>query len=290
MFTYRQSRSMSRFESTAPVYADLHTHTRCSDGQLAPEALVQLAAERGLQVLAVTDHDTVAGLSMAREAAETCEVEVVSGIELSVTLDGDELHLLAYGVDPGHDRLQAHMQDMREARRRRAFRMMERLRAHGLDIDDECLRAQVDGATALGRPHVAAALVAAGHVRTTRQAFQQYLGMDQPGYVPKPDVAAADALTLVHETGGVGVLAHPGDWVSGTQIRRLVERGLDGIEVTHPSHRSSLREYYRRVADGHDLLTTGGSDYHGHTEADDTHLGTLGMDRAEWERFRAAVT
>lgn len=280
---------MSRFESVSSVHADLHTHTQCSDGHLAPEALVRTAAERGLQVLSVTDHDTLAGVSAAREAAQTHGIEMVVGIELSVTLEGEELHLLAYGVDPADDRLQSHIQEMREVRRRRAFRMMEQLRAHGLEIADEHLRAQMDATTALGRPHVAAALVAAGHVSTSQAAFDQYLGKDGPGYVAKPEVEVADVLTLVHEAGGVGVLAHPGDWVSSTQIRDLVGRGLDGIEVVHPSHRSSLQDYYRRLADGYDLLTTGGSDYHGQTETDDHHFGTLGLKEDEWERFRAAV-
>lgn len=280
---------MSFSESAPTPYADLHTHTRCSDGQLAPEALVTAAAERGVQVVAVTDHDTVAGLSDARATAEACGLDFISGTELSVTLDGEEVHLLAYGVDPTHDGLQKHIQTMREARWRRAHRMLDRLRSHGLDIADEQLHAQVDDAAAVGRPHVAAALVKAGHVHTIREAFEQYLAEERPGYVPKPEMEAAAALTLVHEAHGVGVLAHPGDWVSSTQIRQLVDRGLDGIEVVHPSHRTSLEDYYRRLADGYDLFTTGGSDYHGRADAEDTYFGTMGMTEAEWERFRAAV-
>lgn len=280
---------MPRAEPASSVYADVHTHTRCSDGRLAPDTLIERAVERGIHGLSVTDHDTVAGISEARATADACGLDFVAGIELSVTLAGEELHLLAYGLDPGHDRLQAHLQEMREARRRRAFQMLERLRAYGLAIEDEDLQAQAEGAAALGRPHVAAALVAAGHVSTSRAAFEKYIGQDGPGYVPKPEVKAAEALALVHEAGGIGVLAHPGDWVSSTQIRQLVDRGLDGIEIYHPSHRSSLQQYYRRLASGHNLLITGGSDYHGETETDDAHFGTVGMDQAEWERFRAAV-
>lgn len=281
---------MALSESASPPYADLHTHTHCSDGQLGPAALVAAAADRGIQVLSVTDHDTVEGLPDARVASDTHDLELVSGTELSVTLKGDELHLLAYGFDPMHDGLQQHIQTMREARWRRACRMLERLRAHGLEITDQHLRAQIDETQAVGRPHVAAALVAAGHVRTSRDAFEQYLGQEGPGYVPKPEVGAAEMITLVHEAGGICVLAHPGDWVSTTQIRQLVERGLDGIEIVHPSHRPSLRDYYQRVADGHNLLTTGGSDYHGGVEEEETRFGSMGMNKNEWERFRAAVS
>ena len=271
------------------VYADLHTHTSCSDGAQGPSSLMADADARGIQVLAVTDHDTVAGVAEAQEAAHARGRECIAGIELSATLEQDEVHLLAYGIDPMHNALQDHLQWMREARRRRAWQMVEHLRDHGLTVPDEALETQLDDTEAVGRPHVAAALVAMGHVDTVRQAFEQYLGKEGPGFVAKPTVAAGDVLDLVHRVGGVGVLAHPGDWMSGRQIRQLVEVGLDGIEVYHPSHRSSLAEYYRRLADGYDLLVTGGSDYHGRRESDDTHFGTVGLSKAEWERFRAAV-
>lgn len=287
MLIQENDQLMSRSDPEASVYADLHTHTRCSDGELAPDALVSAAVEGGLQGLSVTDHDTLRGIPAARAAADAKDLEFVVGIELSVTLEGDELHLLAYGVDPAHERLQTHIQEMQESRRRRAFQMMEQLRAHGLEVEDSDLRAQTDGTSALGRPHVAAALVAAGQVSTPQAAFEQYLGPEGPGYVPKPEVKAARALTLVHDAGGVGVLAHPGDWVSSTQIRQLVKQGLDGLEVVHPSHRASLQKYYRRLAEGHDLLMTGGSDFHRRTDAE--QLGTMGMKKEEWERFQAAV-
>lgn len=277
---------MSLSSGSSP-YADLHTHTQYSDGELSPTTLVKTAAEQGLRALAVTDHDTLEGVSRAQEAARGHGLVLISGTELSVTLEGIELHLLAYGMDPAHTGLENHIRAMRQARWDRAEQMVERLRAHGLTITEEHLHLQTEETSAVGRPHVAAALVAAGHVQTTREAFEKYLGQEGPGYVPKPEVAAEDVLALVHEAGGVGVLAHPGDWVSSTQIRQLVERGLDGIEVTHPSHRASLRDYYRRLASGHDLLTTGGSDYHG--ETDDAHFGDIGMEKDEWERFRAAV-
>lgn len=278
-----------RTPDAAAVHADLHTHTVCSDGERRPEELVAAAAERGIRVLSVTDHDTIAGLDAAQAEAEARGLEFVTGIELSVTLDDDEIHLLAYHFDPTNEALRRHLDDMRAARRQRAWDMVDRLRAHGLTIADEHLEAQLDDTNAVGRPHVAAALVAAGHVSTIRAAFESYVGDGGPGFVAKPRVAAADALDLVHDAGGVGVLAHPGHWTSSGQIRALVECGLDGIEIHHPSHRSTLADYYRRWAAGRDLLLTGGSDYHGRDEADERHLGTVGLSKREWERFRAGL-
>lgn len=271
------------------VYADLHTHTSRSDGQLSPETLVARAAERGIEVLAVTDHDTVAGIPPAATAAEKGGLHLVPGTELSVTLDEREIHLLAYGFDPGHTGLQEHLTAMQNARQDRARTIVERLREQGVTVGDEQLRADISTAHAVGRPHVAAALVRAGQVESERAAFEQYLAEGKPGFVAKPAFPAADALDLIHDANGVGVLAHPGHWTSGRQVRQLVDVGLDGLETKHPSHDTSLRSYYERLAQAYDLITTGGSDYHGRTESEERHFGTVGMSRAEWERFRAVL-
>ena len=271
------------------VFADLHTHTSASDGVLSPGTLVDRAADRGIQVLSVTDHDTMEGLAAATAVAQERDIELLAGVELSVTLDGDEIHLLAYDVDPIHAGLHKHLEALQEARRDRAWRIVERLRSCGLEVEDEHLRTDIATTHAVGRPHLAAALVRGGHVETHREAFDRYLGRGKPGYVAKPAFPADDALRLVHEAGGVGVLAHPGHWTSSTQVRRLVDAGLDGLETHHPSHDASLRSYYERLARGYDLLVTGGSDYHGRTDDENAHFGTVGMNRSAWERFRAAL-
>lgn len=271
------------------VYADLHTHTSCSDGTFAPEGLVKRAAERGVRGLAVTDHDTVEGVAEAQRASEAHGLHFVPGVELSVTLDGREIHLLAYGVKPSHEGLQQFLRAMKEARRERARRMIERLRDEGVDVRDQKLETAVASNSSVGRPHVAAALVRGGFVESVDQAFEQFLGRDRPAFVAKPEVPAPKALALVHEAGGVGVLAHPGHWTPSAIIRQLVEEGLDGIETVHPSHDASLQQYYGRLARGHGLLETGGSDYHGRTPEEDEHLGSVGLTRAKWERFREAL-
>lgn len=271
------------------VFADLHTHTNASDGVLSPTALVRRAAERGIEVLSVTDHDTVGGLEPASGTAQETGIHLVVGIELSVTLDEEEIHVLAYGFEPGHTGLRKHLEAMKEARRKRAWEIVRRLRDRGVEVEDDGLQAAIASARAVGRPHVAAALVRAGHVDTPGEAFERYLGRGKPGYVAKPAFAADKAFALVHDAGGVGVLAHPGHWTSGTQVRRLVDAGLDGLETRHPSHDASLRGYYDRLASGYDLFTTGGSDYHGRTEEEEMHFGTVGMSRSAWERFRTAI-
>lgn len=268
------------------MYADLHTHTHCSDGTLSPEDLVDRSVERGLEVLAVTDHDTVAGVDPAKKASTDRGLQLVAGVELSTTVNQEEVHLLAYGIEPENAALQRHLQAMKTARKRRVHRIVERLRKIGLKFVDETLSREVETNPSVGRPHVAEALVRAGHVDTIRQAFEEYLARDRSGFVAKPEFPASKALDLVHEAGGVGVLAHPGHWTPSGRLRHLVEVGLDGIEITHPSHDSTLQQYYGRMARAYDLLVTGGSDYHGRAEEEARAFGSLGMTRDEWERFR----
>jgi len=271
------------------IHADLHTHTDRSDGRYSPTCLVRRAVGRQIRVLAVTDHDTIDGVEAAVAAAANRDLNVLPGVELSVTVDGEERHLLAYAFDPKHEDLLQHLRAMQDARRRRVWKIVDRLRTHGVEVEDPVLREDVAATSAAGRPHVAAALVRGGHVQTRQEAFERYLHPDGPGFVAKPAFPARRALTVVHAAGGVGVLAHPGHWTSSTQIRQLVDAGLDGIEVYHPSHGSSLRRYYRRVAKSYDLVVTGGSDYHGCGEEDDSSLGRIGLDASGWERFREAL-
>lgn len=253
--------------------ADLHMHSCYSDGQLTPAQLVGKAQEHGLDAIALTDHDTVGGLAAAAEEGAARGVEVVSGVELSITVGAREIHLLGYSFDPGHAGLRRRLDAMLEGRRARAQRMAERLTALGLPLSFEAVEQQAAGARALGRPHVAAALVAAGHVETAQEAFDQYIGDGKDAFVAKPEFPAEEALAVLHAAGGIGVLAHPGHWTSGALLRRLLRAGLDGIEVVHPSHDASLTRYYRRTARAHGLLATGGSDYHGHRPHDEDHFG-----------------
>lgn len=253
--------------------ADLHTHTTCSDGTLAPAALVRKAAACGLAVLAVTDHDTIDGLQEAQATGRAYGLEVVEGVELSVTVRGEEIHLLGYDFDPGYRGLAQHLERFREARRERARGMTRRLTEQGYPLALEDVEQQAAPHAVLGRPHVAQALVAAGHAPDTHTAFDRFIGDGGPAFVAKPRFEAGEALQLLHEAGGIGSLAHPGEWTSQGTFQTLVRAGLDAVEVVHPSHDARLTRYWRRKAQAHNLRETGGSDYHGHREGEEEHLG-----------------
>jgi len=270
-------------------YADLHTHTHCSDGRLSPTRLVEAASERGIRVLSVTDHDTVAGLEEADRAAKANGITLVPGVELSVAVDGNEIHLLAYGFDPEHAALVERLDALETARIDRMRAMLDRL--HGLDVpvSADAVQAQARDAESLGRPHLALALKNGGYVETVQEAFDRYIGRGGPAFVAKPPVPASDVLTTIHDAGGIGVLAHPGHWTPSARLRTLIEHGLDGIETIHPSHDDSLESYYERWARSNNLVGTGGSDYHGHRELDEEPLGRHGLTRAAWKTLQAVL-
>lgn len=265
--------------------ADLHTHTFHSDGRLSPTELVRSARERGLQGLAITDHDTVDGVAEGMAAGRRWGVEVVSGVELSVTVGETEVHLLGYFFDLEHEALRRHLDAFREARLERARQMVEKLQALGLPLTFEAVLAQADGG-AVGRPHVALALVAAGLVETYQDAFELYLRDHAPAFVAKPLFPAEDALAMLHDAGGIGVLAHPGHWTSDTVLMQLIRAGMDGLEVIHPSHDFMLTRYYRSVARDFGLIETGGSDYHGVRPADDDNFGRYSIPYPQFDRLR----
>ncbi|MDX1545667.1 MAG: PHP domain-containing protein [Rhodothermales bacterium] len=269
--------------------ADLHTHTTCSDGRLAPAALVAHARACGLHALAVTDHDCIDALPEAFAAGRRHHIEVVAGVELSVTVEGEEVHLLGYFFDPEHAGLRAHLEAFQEARRARAAEMVERLRGLGVGIalGDVLARA---GGRSVGRPHVAEALAAAGYVAEPRDAFDRYIGDGGPAFAAKPRFEAAEALALVHDAGGIGVLAHPGHWTRDATLMALIRAGLDGIETIHPSHDASLTRYYRTLARDFGLLETGGSDYHGPRDDGADRLGRYSIPYPRFERVRRAAS
>lgn len=266
--------SLPASTSTSGARADLHLHTTASDGRLAPRELVAKAHRAGLQAIAVTDHDTVAGVAAAQAEGRSLDVEVIAGVELSVTVDDREVHMLGLFVDPGYEPLQDHLAWFAEQRTVRAAGMVERLRTQGVPVSMDEVQAQAGGG-AIGRPHVAAALEAVGAVGTMQEAFERYIGNGAPAFVSKPTYPAAEALRLVHEAGGLGVLAHPGHWTPDHVVMALIRAGLDGIETVHPSHDYLVTKYYRDLARDFGLIETGGSDFHGVRPRDEEVFGTL---------------
>lgn len=239
---------------------DLHTHTTCSDGRLTPAELVRRAEARGLAALAITDHDTLDALPLA--AAAHPAIEVVPGIEISTSLDGLDLHLLGYFVDAGHAELRRRLVGFREERIERARGILARLEALGVPVDEARVRSRASGGV-VGRPHVAAEMVEAGHVDDLDDAFRRFLATGGPAFVPRPAFHPVDAIRLIHSAGGVSALAHPGSVVSDRVIEQLAEGGLRGLEIWHPQHGVQTVRRLRSLAHRLGLLETGGSDFHG---------------------------
>ncbi len=261
--------------------ADLHTHTTASDGRLSPPGLVEKAHLRGLAALSITDHDTLAAYPTAALAAERVGIELIPGVELSANVSGTDVHLLGYGFDLGDAGLRTHLARYRAERHERAAEIAERMAALGHEVRlDRILEIAAGGA--VGRPHIARAIVEAGYAETTQDAFARYIGDGAPAFVPKGEASAEELIALVHAAGGVCVVAHPGSWVQVRFVEHLVAAGLDGIETVHPAHDDDLREHWRGVARRLGLIETGGSDYHGFAERDDERFGryTVPVERA----------
>jgi predicted metal-dependent phosphoesterase TrpH len=256
---------------------DLHTHTDRSDGTFAPAELVGLAAERGLDIIAVTDHDTTEGLEEALAAGSELGVEVVPGVELSAEYEGSSIHVLCYWMDVSNTPMQEELSRLRDERFRRGERMVDKLRVLGLPIEFERVREIAMGGNIV-RPHIAQALVEAGHVETEKDAFDRWIGDGRPAHVPKHALDPLDALSLIRGAGGLCVLAHPGMWgeessVPEELIGTMAGAGMAGLEVDHTDHDPVEREHWRKLADRLGLITTGGSDCHG-TRYDPIRLGT----------------
>ncbi len=261
---------------------DLHTHTTASDGSDAPSALVSLARESGLSAVAVTDHDTVAGLSEALRQGEIEDIEVLPGVELSVVSPQGTMHMLGYLFDPDSPELISVLKRVQAARAERNPKILKRLQELGYPVSEEELR-ELAGTGQVGRPHIARAMVARGYVRSVSQAFDRFLKKDAPAYVPKSILSPREAVEVIHRAGGVAVLAHPVSLDFGTLNRLealiggLVRDGVDGVECFYSEHTWELTEFCLKVCRKYGLVATGGSDYHGRAKP---HI-RLGKGRGE---------
>lgn len=246
------------------LFADLHAHTTASDGTLSPKELIQWFKRRGLAACAVSDHDTTAGLAESAAAAAELGIELVPGVEINTDWNGAEVHVLGYFFDPENAEFQGLLQRMRDGRARRGEQMVRQLQAAGIPIEWERVLAYAAGGS-IGRPHVGRALVDCGAAASLEEAFERYLAKGRPGYAPRPKLDPADAVRAIRQAGGAAVLAHPG--LIGPSFAELlpglVEAGLQGLEVYHPSHDSGTSRNLLHIAQARGLIATGGSDYHG---------------------------
>jgi len=245
------------------VRADLHLHSNASDGSLSPRAVTWAARAGSLDLVAVCDHDTVAGVTEAQSTLPA-GLELIPGIEISSAIGGRELHLLGYGIDCRHPALLTYTAAAASARAERMRTMVSRLQARKVTVSyEDVLAAAEVPPQCLGRPHLARALVNRGQVRTIGEAFERFIGNDSPSYVPADLIAPTRAIDLVHDAGGLAVWAHPRLEVFDREVRQLRERGLDGVECYRPRALPTEIQYYETAARDLDMLRTGGSDWHG---------------------------
>lgn len=248
---------------------DLHTHSSVSDGTDTPSELVGKARAVGLDVVGLTDHDTFDGLNEALAEGERLGVDVVRGMELSCSRRGSSVHVLAYGADPASPGLAAEMARVRDGRLGRLAGVLAKLAELGVPVSEAEVMAQVGESPSVGRPHIADALIKAGHVRDRQEAFDRFLADGGPAHVHRYTIEVDRGIDLVHEAGGLAVIAHP--WGRGREhvlppraLEALVrDHGLDGVEVDHQDHDFDTRRQLRTLADSLGLLATGSSDYHG---------------------------
>lgn len=255
------------------VYVDLHIHSSLSDGTFHPERIVALSHKLGLAAISITDHDTVAGLDVASAAARAVGIDLIPGVELSAVVGDRDIHLLGYYFDPTDPHLLRHLARFREERFLRAERIVKKLNTIGLSLGIDKVLAQAGGG-AVGRPHVADALVCAGFVSTTGEAFSRYIGYDGPAYEPKYAVTPQAAIDLIRGAGGMVVLAHPGTYESESYLADLVAAGLGGIEVIYPKHTHEQQTQFELIADVYGLAKTGGSDCHGYRHGE-ARIGSM---------------
>lgn len=270
---------------------DLHTHSTVSDGTDTPAELIGKAVQAGLDVVALTDHDTADGLAEARAAAASTGIELMEGMEVSCRRAETSVHLLAYGVDAAHPALAAELAKVRAGRSGRLAPVLDKLAALGLPLSEEDVLRHVGDSPSVGRPHIADALVDKGYVRDRAEAFDRFLADGGPAHVARYAIELADGIDLVHDAGGVAVIAHPWGRTSRVvlppdYLRELaVEHGLDGIEVDHHDHDADAREELAALCEGLGLLATGSSDYHGVGKVDHD-LGCHTTDPAVYAELR----
>lgn len=272
--------------ATAVPHVDLHAHSTASDGTFAPAAVVRAAKDAGLSAIALTDHDTMAGVAEAAATGADLGIRVVPGVELSAIHAEREVHVLGLHITRA-SAIQDALNDFRERRVGRAEEIVAKLNSLGVPISFDDVLAEAAGA-AIGRPHVARVLVKRGGARDVRDAFDRYLGAGRPAFVPKARLSVGDAIALVHAGGALAVLAHPGADGRRDLVEVFVGLGLDGIEVRHPGHTGEDTARLGALVDFFHLVPSGGSDWHGATDGPRT-LGVMRVPLTWLERQDARI-
>lgn len=266
--------------------ADLHAHTTASDGTFSPQETVERAKEKGLSAVSITDHDTVSGWQDALfHAKKLGGIEVVPGIEISTVAANQDVHVLGYYVDGEQHGFLEQLEELRNTRNKRNRMMIERLQLLGIDIQWEEVYSRKKEGENVGRPHIAEVLMEKGIVESMQEAFDRFLGREGKAYVNPPRISPQEAIDLIHQAGGVAVLAHPGLYDDVELVRQLIQGGLDGIEIYHPDHGVEEETKFKQMAMDHGLIMTAGSDFHGERNGQIFH-GDLGSKTVPLETVR----
>ena len=268
------------------MFADLHLHTHFSDGTFSPEEVVARGKRVGFAALALTDHDTVEGCARMAAACAEAAIEFITGAELTAEHNDNEIHILGYFLDAQNQKLLTELARFQLVRQNRIREMVACLNELAIPITAEEVFALAN-CQSPGRPHVARALVQGGHCANHDEAFERFLKKNRPAWVPKAKMSALDAIELIHQAGGLAVMAHPGLNRSDEIIPALVDAGLDGIECFHTKHSTAMAERYLEFAEKFNLLVTGGSDCHGFSKLKPL-IGTVKLPYEHVERLKAA--
>ncbi len=250
---------------------DLHIHTKFSDGAYSPKEVLRKAYLKGIEVVGITDHDSIDGIKEAVEYGKKLGIEVIAGVELSTDVDNTEVHLLGYFFDVENVEFNKYLKFFKEERHFRAKRIVQKLNELGVNISMEDVN-EIAGNSAVGRPHIAKALVKLGVVNNYYEAFWKYLKDGGPAYEKKIHISPSSAIKIINDAGGLAFVAHPGN-MKEKLLFELIEAGLDGIEVIHPSHTEKTQRFYEKIAEQYCLLKSGGSDFHGGEKEDENNLG-----------------
>ena len=271
---------------------DLHLHTTASDGTSSPIDLVDEAHAAGITTMAVTDHDTTAAIAAASAEARKRGVGFVPGIEITAIVDGRDVHMLGYFFDEHDEALNQFLRRQRDVRRERVVEIGKRLETLGVPVplDDILETVKTDSGRAVGRPLIAAAMVTAGHASDIADAFDRYLGQGQPAFVERIGARPAEVIDRIARAGGLSSLAHPARARVDASLEEFVDAGLRAIEVYHPDHDAQDIERYRAFARDHQLLVTGGSDYHGLGSGRTSGFGRVQLPVDEFDRLKRAAS
>ncbi|MEO9887199.1 MAG: PHP domain-containing protein [Balneola sp.] len=257
-----------------PNKADLHIHTTCSDGQLSPEEVIELAVDKKLTSVSITDHDTFEAYHIAKPFADEFGIDLIPGVEVTTVYKGRESHILAYYFDTETNYFAEFLSRQKNSRIDRIKNIVQTLQSRKIDVTYNEVWAEAAGAN-LGRPHIAKVLISKGYVSGFKEAFDLYLSNDKLGEIENSYPDSEEAIQMIKNVGGAAVLAHPGSLYSSEEVQEFIEFGIDGIECIHPSHNWRRQQYYSELCESRSLLKTGGSDYHGSLEIGHSNVGVI---------------